>query len=65
MNLREYLGTTVKHDGDEWKIVGIGALVDDAVFCHLASTTRGTTQKNGWCPSQTADFIKIEKLVKE
>jgi len=51
------MSITIKHDGDTWVIVGEGAARDGKVYCHLASTTRGKQQRNGWRPIQIADWI--------
>lgn len=48
---------TIKHNGDTWTIVGEGTVRDGMVFCHLASTTRGKQQRNGWYPLQICDWI--------
>lgn len=52
---------TIEHDGDTWEIVNFGATrIERSIgqtFCHLASTTRGRQQKNGWCPAQINDWI--------
>jgi hypothetical protein len=48
---------TIQHDGDTWNIIGEGAARDGKVFCHLASTTRGRQQRNGWVPVQINDWI--------
>lgn len=51
------MAITIKHDGDTWKILSEGATKDGKTYCHLASTTRGKQQKNGWLPVQIADWI--------
>ena len=54
---------TIKHDGDTWRILGIGVtrLLDSGAsvtYLHLASTTRGSKQRNGkMCPIQMADWL--------
>lgn len=45
----------IDHDGDTWRIVGIGTRRDGKAYCHLASTTR--KQRNGNNPIQIADWI--------
>lgn len=47
----------IKHEGDTWRIISEGATKDGQVFCHLASTTRGKEQKNGFYPIQMCDWI--------
>lgn len=48
---------TIKHDGDEWRVLSMGLAADHTTYCHLASTTRGHQQRNGWMPLQIADWI--------
>lgn len=48
---------TIQHDGDTWNILGEGATRDGKTYCHLASTTRGRQQRNGWMPLQLGDWI--------
>lgn len=48
---------TIQHDGDTWNILGEGATRDGKTYCHLASTTRGRQQRNGWMPLQRGDWI--------
>ena len=50
------------HDNDHWRILGQGTAKDGAIFCHLASMTRGHWQKSGWMPIQMNDWID-EKLI--
>jgi len=53
----------VAHDGDVWRVVGMGAARDDgAIYCHMASTTRGNKQKNGDMPIQICDWIPASSL---
>lgn len=51
---------TIKHDGDTWRIVGLGAMCDGKIYCHLASTTRGVQQKTGWNPMQIGDWVDAD-----
>lgn len=53
---------TISHDGDVWTVLSTGATLDDTTYCHLASTTRGHRQSNGWRPVQIADWIDNDKL---
>jgi hypothetical protein len=49
---------TIEHDGDTWKIIGIGWTRETGVtFLHLASTTRFFAQRNGKRPAMIADWI--------
>ncbi|MBN3839342.1 hypothetical protein [Burkholderia sp. Ac-20349] len=51
------MAITIQHDGDTYRIIGEGATRDGKTYCHLASTTRGRQQRNGWCPAQIGDWI--------
>lgn len=52
---------TIQHDGDTWYVLAYGSKREDGkVFAHLASTTRGTQQKNGWCMMQICDWVEVE-----
>lgn len=53
---------TIGHEGDTWRIIGTGTARDGKIYCHLASTTRGNHQRNGWNPIQMCDWID-EKMV--
>ena len=53
---------TIKHDGDTWRIVQVGAVRDGKAYVHLASTTRFRQQRNGKCPVQVCDWIDVDKL---
>jgi hypothetical protein len=44
---------TITVDGETWRILQVGSVVDGQVALHLASTTRGVQQRNGWCPATT------------
>lgn len=49
--------------GDVWRVVNLGATnADGHVYMHLASTTRGTQQKNGFYAIQMADYINLDKI---
>lgn len=54
---------TIQHDGDTWTIQAEGASRDGKVYCHLASTTRGRQQRNGWVPMQIADWIDHQVIL--
>lgn len=53
----------VQHDGDTWRVLSFGTASEGKVFAHLASTTRGFRQKNGWCPLQINDWIDLADLI--
>lgn len=52
---------TLKWNRDTWRLLSTGARKQrqGVVYCHLASTTRGTQQKNGWNPVQVCDWVPI------
>ncbi len=50
------------YDGDNWNILSKGASRDGKTFCHLASTTKGRHQRNGFCPLQICTWIEDERL---
>lgn len=54
---------TIQHDGDTWHILATGTARDGKVYCHLASTTRGRHQRNGWYPNQIGDWIDENALL--
>ena len=49
----------IKHDGDTWRVLSVGAFLNGKVLCHLASTTRSTKQRNGFMPIQMNDWIDV------
>jgi hypothetical protein len=53
---------TITHGGDTWRVLSEGATVLGQTFCHLASTTRGRQQSNGWMPLQINDWIPDDQL---
>lgn len=54
--------TKIKLDGDTWRVLSMGVERDGKTFCHLASTTRGQWQRNGFHPTQICDWIPNEQL---
>lgn len=53
----------IEHNGDTWRVIGIGTDGNGAHYCHLASTTRfQAPQKNGIPPVQTLDWVPNEIL---
>lgn len=54
---------TIPHDGDIWRIVAQGATREGKVYCHLASTTKGVQQHNGWNPMQICDWIDADLVL--
>jgi hypothetical protein len=55
------VGQIINHDGDTWKILGVGAFSErrEMVYLHLASTTRFREQKNGPNPVQIGDWLPL------
>ncbi len=53
----------IQHDNDTWRLLSEGATRDGKVYCHLASTTRGRQQRNGWYPLQIADWIDQQVIL--
>jgi hypothetical protein len=57
MNIK--LNDIIEHDGDIWRVLGLGRVREDGkVYAHLASTTRGFYQRNGFYPVQMGDWIE-------
>lgn len=54
--------STIEHDGDVWRVLGKGVKGEGRTFCHLASTTRFRTQRNGEIPVQINDWVSNEVL---
>ena len=54
-------GNAVTHLGMSWRVVSVGAYraADRKVYCHLASTTNFTKQRNGMIPKQICDWIDV------
>jgi hypothetical protein len=62
MNIK--LDDIIKHDGDTWRVLSLGRVREDGkIMAHLASTTRGFNQRNGFCPLQINDWISSEEVV--
>jgi hypothetical protein len=58
------LDDIIKHDGDTWRVLSLGRVREDGkVYAHLASTTRGVYQRNGFRPIQAGDWISNEEVV--
>ena len=50
----------INYEGDIWRVIGKGVTREDGkTYCHLASTTRFRHQRNGKCPIQMCDWIKL------
>ena len=48
---------TIAFEDDIWRILGTGASRNGQTYYHLASTTRGRLQRNGWCPMQICTWL--------
>ena len=53
---------TVRWEGDTWRVLSTGTTRDGKTYAHLASSTRGTLQRNGQNPIQICDWIPSELL---
>lgn len=54
------MSQTIQHDGDAWRVLGTGRTREDGkTYVHLASTTRGRQQRNGWYPMQMMDWVDL------
>ena len=62
MDKQKFIDQIIFHDDDRWVVLGAGAQRDGNTFCHLASTSRGRQQKNGWVPVQICDWVSTEVL---
>lgn len=52
------MNRTVILEGETWKVQATGATNEDGkVFCHLAHTTKGRQQRNGFVPIQIGEWI--------
>ena len=47
----------IDHMGDTWRLLTTGTEEGGKTNCHLASTTRGHKQANGFVPNQISDWI--------
>ena len=56
-------GLVIHFENEDWKILGEGTVKDGKVYCHLASTTRGQRQKNGFRPIQMAGWVPQELIL--
>ena len=56
------IGQKIIHEGHEFKIIGLGVVRDGEIFAHLASTTEGTQQANGFVARQINTFISTQEL---
>lgn len=60
---------TIKWDGDVWRLLSVGSSRRDETtgteltYAHLASTTRGFHQHNGFRPVMIGDWLPTEVLV--
>lgn len=64
-NPKDLSGATVQYDSDTWRVLGVGTTREDgATMFHLASTSRGRQQKNGWYPAQICAWIHSDEMVR-
>ena len=57
------IGDIIDHEGGEWEIIGIGNVFDDRIVLHLAHTSEGRHQRNGWVPRQMIDKVLISEAI--
>jgi len=53
---------TIYHEGDTYNVWSEGISREGKTLCHLASTTRFRSQKNGKIPAQICDWVDSSKL---
>lgn len=47
-------------DGHEYRIIGRGITNEAGLtYCHLASTTQGAQQRNGFVPRQIMEWVNL------
>jgi hypothetical protein len=57
---RNLVDRIISFDGDTYKVINVGFIENGSVYCHLASTTRGRAQRNGWIAAQHCGWIPLE-----
>ena len=62
MDKQNYIDQIIVHMGEVWRVIAVGAQRDGNTYCHLANTTRGRKQKNGWNPVQIGDWVDTAVL---
>lgn len=46
------------YNGNNWRLINVGRITETgAIYMHLASTTEGTMQRNGWHPKQICGYF--------
>lgn len=65
MNKLRFADHLITVDNDDWRVLGVGIVNNDAgtVYLHLASTTRFRQQRNGKIPVQMADWFPLSLFV--
>jgi hypothetical protein len=54
------LDSIIKVDGEDYRIIGVSDVIDGERSLHLASTTRGNQQRNGWVPCTIIHWVPAE-----
>lgn len=56
------IGQVITYKGEQWKVIGVGITNPDngKVYLHLAHTTKGAAQRNGFRPLQACDWVDIK-----
>jgi hypothetical protein len=59
------IGQVIAYKGEQWKVIGVGVTNPDNgnVYLHLAHTTKGVTQRNGFRPLQACDWVDLKEAV--
>lgn len=53
----------INYNGEAWKVIGVGSLHEEkGRYLHIASTTRGKMQKNGWYPVQACVWSILNEV---
>jgi hypothetical protein len=58
MKRNELIDKKVSYENDIYKIIGVGGELDGQTYVHLASTTKGRQQKNGFYPNQLCGYVE-------
>jgi hypothetical protein len=62
-NTRELkFGDVLTLDGSNWKVVAVGAVEGRSTYVHMVSESKGTTQRNGFRPSQVCGWFRDGEL---
>ena len=49
------------YNGHNWRLIAVGRTNEaGAIYLHLASTTEGKMQRNGFCPKQICGYFHYD-----